>query len=63
MGDFVKPGGYVVTTPHKNYLGNKDIDQDTLKKIVELLGIGPAHRAELARESIRTVFIHARDKS
>jgi hypothetical protein len=60
MGDFVKRGGYVVTTPHRNYVGNKDIDQATLEKIVVLLGIGPAHREELAAESIRTISINAR---
>jgi hypothetical protein len=63
MGDFVKRGGYVITTPHRNYVGNRDIDQDTLKKIVALLGIGPAHKDELAAESIRTISINARDIS
>ncbi len=60
MGDFVKRGGYVVTTPQRNYVGNRDVDQATLEKIIVLLGIGQAHRDELTAESIRTISIYAK---
>jgi hypothetical protein len=59
MGDFVKHGGYVVTTPRKNYVSQKNVDQQTLQQIAQLLGITkPADRETFAAESIRTIFIY-----
>lgn len=63
MAGFVKHGGYVVTTSRKNYVSEKDVDQQTLKQIADLLGIKPADTDKLAAESIRTISIYAPDKS
>jgi hypothetical protein len=65
MGAFVKQqGGYVVTTPHKQYASKKSVDQQTLLQIAELLGINkPGDQDTLKVESIRTIFVYAPDKS
>jgi hypothetical protein len=62
MGSLVKHGGYVVTTPSGNYVSTRDVGQQTLQTIADLLGIERADREKLAAESIRTVFIYTPDK-
>jgi hypothetical protein len=59
MGDSAKLGGCIITTPNKTYISKKAIDQKTLHKIADLLGIRAADRRKLTVESIRTIFIHA----
>jgi hypothetical protein len=63
MGDIVRQGGFIITTSRRNFVSEKDIDQETLLKVAELLGIKPAHKHELGRETIRTIFIYTSDKS
>jgi hypothetical protein len=65
MGFFPKSGGFVVTTPDKNYVYPEDgnIDQATLNRIAEILGIPKADREKLAAESIRTIFVYGPAKS
>jgi hypothetical protein len=61
MGAFVKRGGYVVTTPDKKYVSNSEVDQPTLKKIAEVLGMKPDEREKL--RVITSIWIDASDKS
>jgi hypothetical protein len=63
MGDIVRRGGFIITTSGRTYVSNKDIDQATLLKVAELLGIEPAHKHELGPETFRTIFIYTSDKS
>jgi hypothetical protein len=63
MGDIVRRGGFIITTSGGNLVSNKDIDQETLLKVAELLGIKPAHKQELGQETIRSIFIYTSDKS
>jgi beta-galactosidase GanA len=65
MGVYVKSGGFVVTTPDKNYVYPEDgrINQATLRRIAEILGIPTADIEKLAAESIRTIFVYGPAKS
>jgi hypothetical protein len=64
MGFLSKPGGFVVTTPGKNFVHcEKDIDQATLIRICEILQIPRADLEKLAAESIRTIFVFSDTKS
>jgi hypothetical protein len=57
-----KPAGFVVTTPTQNFVHDTHIDQATLARIAELLGIPRADKEKLTAESIRTIFIYSSDK-
>jgi hypothetical protein len=59
MGSFVQHGGYIVTTPTKNYVSELPVSQSTLLQIAALLGIEPADISKLKSETIRTMFIYA----
>ncbi len=60
MSGFVKRGGYVVTTPDKKYVSNTPVNQQTLQKIVEILGIKAEDKEKL--KVITSIFIDASDK-
>jgi hypothetical protein len=61
MGDIVRHGGVIITTSRRSFVSDKDIDQETLLKVAELLGIKPAHKEELG--TIQTIFVYTPDKS
>jgi hypothetical protein len=63
MGIWTKPGGFIVTTPDKNFVHKRDIDQETLKAIADHLGIPKADGDKLMKEPIRSIFIYASDES
>ena len=60
MGEFVKRGGYVVTTPDKKFVYNVQVDQRKLQEIAALLGIKPDDREKM--RVITSIFVDAADK-
>ena len=63
MGEFVRRGGYVVTSTHSNYVSSnqtREVSADTLRQIAVYLGIPPADINKLADDDkIKTIFIYA----
>jgi uncharacterized protein YaaQ len=57
MGEFVAHGGFVVTTNTTNFVGRVKVDDQTLLKVAEILGIPTASRDRLISE-IRSIYLY-----
>ena len=58
---YVPRGGYVITTTHKAIGSMKDLDEATLKKVAELLGV-PEIGSQLPISQITSIFIYREPK-
>jgi hypothetical protein len=54
---FQAEGGFVITTTHDNYVG-KRVDEQTLKKIIELLKIPKSDYEALTADKIRSILVY-----
>jgi hypothetical protein len=50
-------GGYVVTTKNQTYVGKVKVDDQTLLRVAEILGIPKVDRDKLISE-IRSIYIY-----
>ena len=53
----VRFGGFIVTTKNGNFIKGKKIDDQTLQKVADLLGISAAEQAQLASD-FTSIFIY-----
>jgi hypothetical protein len=58
---YVPRGGYVITTTHQAIGRMRDVDEATLKKVAELLGI-PQIEDQLPISGITSIFIYREPK-